>query len=61
MPSNKSGLKGVVFDPRTGKSRALISKDWRRYSIGRYATAKQAHAAYLARASELFGEFARAK
>jgi HNH endonuclease/AP2 domain len=61
MRSNTSGFKGAVFDPRTDKWRALISKDGRRYCLGRYATAEEAHAAYVAKALELFGEFARAK
>lgn len=59
--SNTSGFKGVVFCPRTGKWRALISKDRRRYCLGRYATAEEAHAAYVAKARELFGKFARVK
>lgn len=61
MRSNTSGFKGAVFCSRTGKWRALISKDRRRYCLGRYATAEEAHAAYVAKARELFGEFARAK
>jgi len=61
MRSNTSGFKGAVFDPRTDKWRAQISKDGRRYCLGRYATAEEAHEAYAAKARELFGEFARTK
>jgi hypothetical protein len=61
MRSNRSGFKGVVFERRTGRWRALISKQGRRYSIGRYATAEAAHQAYVIKARELFGEFARTK
>jgi hypothetical protein len=59
MRSNTSGYKGVGFDRRTGKWRALISKDGRLYCLGRYATAEEAHEVYVAKARELFGEFAR--
>ena len=61
MRSNTSGFKGAVFDPRADKWRAQISKDGRRYCLGRYATAEEAHEAYAAKARELFGEFARTK
>ena len=61
MRSNTSGFKGAVFDPRTGKWLALISKEGRRYCLGRYPTAEEAHEAYVAKARELFGDFARVK
>jgi len=61
LRTNRSGFKGVCFDPRRGKWRAQITKDGRRFSIGSYATAEEAHAAYVAKARELFGEFARAE
>jgi hypothetical protein len=59
--TNRSGFKGVAFDRRRGKWRAEITQRGRRYFIGRYATAEQAHAAYAAKARELFGEFARTR
>ena len=61
MRSNRSGFKGVVFCPRTGKWRAMITKDRRRFCLGRYATAEEAHEVYATKARELFGEFARTK
>lgn len=57
--NNTSGFKGVVFERRTGKWVARIWKDRRCHFLGRYATAQQAHAAYVAKAHELFGDFAR--
>jgi HNH endonuclease/AP2 domain len=59
LPKNTSGFKGVSFDRPKGKWKAQIRKDGKNYFIGRYATAEQAHAAYVAKARELFGEFAR--
>jgi len=61
LPRNTSGFKGVSFDRRRGDWMAQITKEGRRYFIGRFATAEEAHAAYVAKARELFGEFARAK
>jgi hypothetical protein len=57
--SNTSGFKGVTFDRQRGNWKAQITKDGRYYCVGRYATAEEAHAAYVAKARELFGEFAR--
>jgi hypothetical protein len=59
LRSNTSGFKGVTFDRRRGNWFAQISKQGRRYSIGRYATAQAAHEAYVMAARLLFGEFAR--
>jgi len=59
LPRNTSGLKGVSFDRRRGTWAAQITKEGRRYFIGRFATALEAHAAYVAAARVLFGEFAR--
>lgn len=58
-----SGIKGVSFDPRRSASnpfRACIEHDGRRYSLGVFPTASAAHAAYVAAANKLHGEFARA-
>jgi hypothetical protein len=57
--SNTSGFKGVTFDRRRGNWFAQITKQGRRYWIGRYATAQEAHEAYATAARLLFGEFAR--
>jgi len=59
LPRNTSGFKGVSFDRRRGAWAAQITKEGKRYFIGRYATPEEAHAAYVAKARELFGEFAR--
>jgi hypothetical protein len=59
--NNKSGFKGVIWDQRHGGWLARIGKNRRTYYLGRYTTAEEAHAAYAAKARELFGEFARAE
>jgi len=61
LRSNTSGFKGVSFDRRRGKWLAQIQKQGRRYPIGRYDTAQEAHEAYATAARLLFGEFARAE
>lgn len=58
--SNKTGLKGVSLNKRGGKYRAQISINGSTRRIGSFLTAEEAHAAYVAEASRLFGEFARA-
>lgn len=40
------GLLGVTFDRFTGRWKAQLQVNGRRYQIGRYDTAEQAHAAY---------------
>jgi hypothetical protein len=58
---NRSGFKGVVY--RTGYRKpwqARIVVDGRALLIGRYDTAEEAHAAYIAAAIKHAGEFARA-
>ena len=61
LRSNTSGFKGVTFERRSGKWLAQIQKHGRRYPIGRYDTAQEAHEAYVAAARLLFGEYARAE
>lgn len=61
---NSSGFKGVSRY-RAGESygkpwQASIRKDNRSYALGQFATKEEAHAAYVAAAERLFGEFARA-
>jgi hypothetical protein len=55
--NNRSGFKGV-FAYR-GKWRATISKNGKSVLLGTYPTPQAAHAAYVAAARKLFGEFAR--
>jgi len=54
---NTCGLKGVSL--HRGKYDALICKKGRKYYLGRFSTAQEAHAAYAEAARKLFGEFAR--
>lgn len=56
--NNRSGFKGVSL--RGGKWRARIRKNGRLHALGAFATPEAAHAAYVAAAHRLFGEFARA-
>lgn len=57
--NNKSGFKGVSFCKSKGKWEAYISINCRKKSLGRYNSAKEAHAAYVEAAKAHFGEFAR--
>jgi hypothetical protein len=55
---NKCGLKGS--SPKGNKFRAQISIDGRTKFIGTFNSPEEAHAAYLATAKRMFGDFARA-
>ena len=55
--SNTSGLKGVSYSSTHGKWRAMYSRYW----LGHYDTKEEAHEAYLAKARELHGTFARSE
>lgn len=57
---NTSGLKGAHFAKGIGKWTAHICVKRKQMTLGTYATAEEAHAAYLAAAKKYFGEFARA-
>jgi hypothetical protein len=57
--NNKCGYKGVV-ENKWGRFWATIQKHGRRLHLGTFATAEEAHAAYMEAARKLFGEFARA-
>lgn len=59
--NNTSGFKGVHQDRGFGRWVARICKDGRTHYLGRFATPQAAHAAYVAAAKRLFGEFARAE
>lgn len=57
--SNLSGLKGVGFHASTGKWRARIAVDGKQIHLGLFGCREDAHAAYVAAARRLHGEFAR--
>jgi HNH endonuclease/AP2 domain len=57
--SNTSGFKGVYQDRM--RFAAQITKDGCKRYLGSFATAEEAHAAYVSAARESFGEFARAE
>lgn len=59
-PSSSTGYKGVYFDKRYGKYVARIRCNYTRMSLGYHDTAEAAHQAYVKKAEELHGEFARA-
>lgn len=56
--NNTTGFKGVT--PHKGRFRAQITVNRKVSHIGVYDTAQQAHEAYMERARQAFGEFARA-
>jgi hypothetical protein len=58
---NSSGYKGVSQSRRSGRWEAYITKKRRRMHLGTFDTPEAAHAAYVAAARRLFGEFARAE
>lgn len=59
--NNKLGFKGVHIHRETGKYRAQIRIKGKSKHIGLFRTAEEAHAAYIAEAKVLYGEFARGK
>ena len=56
---NTSGYKGVGFSNKRQKWRARIRKDNKEIWLGYFATAEEAHAAYLKAAAALHGDFAK--
>ncbi len=57
-----SGYKGVTRGKKEGEWRAMIKKKGRkRIYLGVFTDPAKAHEAYMNKARELFGEFARAK
>ena len=58
--TNTSGYKGVTWDKKRRLWRAGAKHKQKFIFIGHYANKEDAHAAYCAKAKELFGEFARA-
>lgn len=57
--NNTSGFKGVAFDIRTKRWRAIITVNRKPVWLGRFDRPEDAHAAYCQAASNLHGEFAR--
>ena len=51
--NNRCGLKGAHFHKGSGKYRGSISRNGKKYNLGSFATAEEAHAAYLAKEIEL--------
>lgn len=56
---NRSGLKGAMWDARSQKWRAEVSRNGKRVQIGIFASPELAHQAYCAAAADAYGEFAR--
>lgn len=56
--SKTSRVKGVHLEKQTGRWRAEIHWQGRRYTLGRFAALEDAAEAYRAKAEELFGAFA---
>ncbi len=57
--SNVSGFKGVHFEKKSGRFRAIIKVNGRTKQLGGFDTAEAAHARYCEAAKQHFGEFAR--
>ena len=58
--NNTVGFKGVAKNSTTGRFVAQIACFGRRYNLGTFHTAEEAHAAYRDAATKLHGKFARA-
>lgn len=57
--NNTSGMKGVVFCKATNKWRAQMMINNKSVNIGRFKTKEDASSAYMVKAKELRGEFAK--
>lgn len=57
--NNKSGIKGIYWNKKEKKWRAKIMAYRKVYHIGSYKTAEEARDAYINKAKELHGTFAR--
>lgn len=57
---NTTGFKGVHFDKKTGRFKSMIMVRWKHHYLGSFASALEAHKAYVSAAEVLHGEFARA-
>ena len=58
--ANTSGFKGVCWNKRDQNWVAAITVEGRMRYLGAFGTPEAAHEAYLAAATRLFGQFARA-
>lgn len=58
--SNTSGFKGAYWHKKSGKWMAHIKYNCKTIYLGLFDTREEAHAAYVAKAIEFLGEFARA-
>lgn len=56
--NNKSGVKGVFWDKQRNKWRSVVIKDRKKHHVGFFDDKHVAGAAYLAKAREIYGEFA---
>ena len=54
-----SGFKGVDLYKPTGRWRARVAYNKLQHNLGYFATAEEAHAAYLVAATKLHGKYAR--
>lgn len=62
LRTNTSGYKGVCYLKREGKWRAMLGAGRKHGSgiyLGMFDTPEEAHAAYVAKAREVYGEYAR--
>ena len=55
--TSTTGLKGVHFEPRTGKFYSVIKINGKAKGLGTFVTAEEAHEAYVVAARQLHGEF----
>lgn len=55
----RAGLKGATIDRRTGRFVAQINVDGKNIFLGRHKTEAMAHEAYMQKAREVYGDFAR--
>jgi hypothetical protein len=58
--TNRSGFKGVSWHKKTKKWHAQIRENGKPVSLGYFHDPEIAHAAYVAKANKLHGQFARA-
>jgi len=57
--ANRSGMKGITYEPRLKRWRARITVDYKCISLGTHETPEKAHAVYNEAAIKYFEEFAR--
>jgi hypothetical protein len=55
--NNKSGYKGVHFEPKRGKWIAQIKHELKHYSLGEYSSPEEAYAAYCEASERLHGKY----